>query len=145
MAKPNLPPDNNYTLADRYDRTGGRIYATGTQALVRIVLDQAARDRAAGLNTAGFVTGYRGSPLGGVVLELWRIPDRLKDSRIEFLPAAARDFRRLSPAARKQVDRGLRALAEEPRPPAAKASGRWRASARWSSAPAAWPKRSPSA
>ena len=104
MAKPNLPPDNNYTLADRYDRTGGRIYATGTQALVRIVLDQAARDRAAGLNTAGFVTGYRGSPLGGVDLELWRIPDRLKESRIEFLPAVNEDLAATAMLGSQQVE-----------------------------------------
>ena len=58
-----------YTLDDRYDQTEGRVFLTGTQALVRIMLDQARRDRNAGLKTAGFVSGYRGSPLGGLDLE----------------------------------------------------------------------------
>ena len=66
-------PLADYALGDRYIRTTGRVFLTGTQALVRIALDQARRDRAAGLDTAGFISGYRGSPLGGVDLELWRI------------------------------------------------------------------------
>lgn len=51
-----------YELSDRYDREHGRVFLTGTQAIVRIALDQARRDRAAGLNTGGFISGYRGSP-----------------------------------------------------------------------------------
>ena len=66
VPRPDLAP---YQLEDRYSRTAGRVFLTGTQALVRILLDQARRDRAAGLNTRGFVSGYRGSPLGGVDLE----------------------------------------------------------------------------
>ncbi|MHA6345228.1 indolepyruvate ferredoxin oxidoreductase family protein [Roseivivax sp. CAU 1761] len=81
-----------YSLDDRYDRTEGRVFLTGTQALARIPLDQARRDRAAGLNTAGFVSGYRGSPLGGLDQELWRMGDRLTDNRIEFLPAVNEDL-----------------------------------------------------
>ena len=67
------PSLDSYRLADRYSRDKGRVFLTGTQAIVRIVLDQAKRDQAAGLDTAGFVSGYRGSPLGGVDLELWRV------------------------------------------------------------------------
>ncbi len=67
-----------YRLTDRYDLGEGRVFLTGTQALVRIMLDQARRDRQAGLNTAGFVSGYRGSPLGALDLEFWRIKDLLK-------------------------------------------------------------------
>ena len=76
-----------YQLSDRYEREHGRVFLTGTQAIVRIALDQARRDREAGLDTAGFISGYRGSPLGGVDLELWRITEKLKANRIEFLPA----------------------------------------------------------
>lgn len=81
-----------YQLEDRYNRTEGRVYLTGTQALVRIMLDQARRDRAAGRKTAGFVSGYRGSPLGGLDMELWRQRSRLEQERIEFLPAVNEDL-----------------------------------------------------
>ena len=81
-----------YQLEDRYNRPEGRVYLTGTQALVRIMLDQARRDRQAGRNTAGFVSGYRGSPLGGLDMEMWRQRDRLERERIEFLPAVNEDL-----------------------------------------------------
>ncbi|MFG6584252.1 indolepyruvate ferredoxin oxidoreductase family protein [Sulfitobacter sp. 1A12779] len=81
-----------YKLDDRYDQTEGRVFLTGTQALVRIMLDQARRDRAAGLNTAGFVSGYRGSPLGGLDLEYWRIKDRVAEAGVKFLPAVNEDL-----------------------------------------------------
>src|SRR5262245_31609501 len=57
---------NHVTLDDRYDLAKSRIFVTGYQALVRLTLMQKERDRRAGLNTAGYVTGYRGSPLGGL-------------------------------------------------------------------------------
>ena len=81
-----------YQLDDRYARTEGRIYLTGTQALVRILLDQARRDLAAGLKTGGFISGYRGSPLGGVDMELWRSRTALDAYGIEFLPAVNEDL-----------------------------------------------------
>lgn len=83
---------HSYRLEDRYDATTGRVFLTGTQALVRVLLDQARRDRAAGLNTAGYVSGYRGSPLGGVDQELWRAKSRLKQADITFLPAVNEDL-----------------------------------------------------
>jgi indolepyruvate ferredoxin oxidoreductase len=86
------PQFDTYQLADRYSRTKGRVFLTGTQALVRVMLDQARRDKAAGLNTAGFVSGYRGSPLGGVDLEMWKSREALKDARIEFMPAVNEDL-----------------------------------------------------
>ena len=52
------------TLDDRFNLERSPVLLNGTQALVRLMLIQKARDRAAGLNTAGYVTGYRGSPLG---------------------------------------------------------------------------------
>ena len=60
------------SLADRFDLTKSPVLLNGTQALVRLVLSQAARDHAAGLHTAGYVTGYRGSPLGAVDLQMAR-------------------------------------------------------------------------
>ncbi|MBX2825455.1 MAG: indolepyruvate ferredoxin oxidoreductase family protein [Gammaproteobacteria bacterium] len=81
-----------YQLADRYLRSSGRVYLTGTQALVRVLLDQARRDLCAGLDTGGFVSGYRGSPLGGLDLELWRCKDLLEQWRIDFLPAVNEDL-----------------------------------------------------
>ncbi len=81
-----------YQLSDRYARTKGRVFLTGTQALVRIMFDQARRDRAAGVNTAGFVSGYRGSPLGALDLEFWRERARVKEHNITFLPAVNEDL-----------------------------------------------------
>ena len=82
----------SYQLDDRYVRSTGRVFLTGTQALTRIMLDQARRDRTAGLNTGGFVSGYRGSPLGGVDLEMWRSRERLKANNITFMPAVNEDL-----------------------------------------------------
>ncbi|WP_306047197.1 indolepyruvate ferredoxin oxidoreductase family protein [Nioella sp. MMSF_3534] len=81
-----------YPLDDRYARTEGRVFLTGTQALVRVMLDQARRDRTAGLKTAGFVSGYRGSPLGGLDQEMWRQKTRLAENRIDVLPAVNEDL-----------------------------------------------------
>ncbi|MDE9449589.1 indolepyruvate ferredoxin oxidoreductase family protein [Aliiroseovarius sp. Z3] len=86
------PDFPTYQLADRYGRETGRVFLTGTQALVRIMLDQARRDRATGVNTAGFISGYRGSPLGGLDLELWREKARVADHNITFLPAVNEDL-----------------------------------------------------
>ncbi len=83
---------DDYRLNDRFSRTSGRVFLTGTQALARIMLDQARRDRVAGSNTAGFVSGYRGSPLGGLDMELWRIRDQLQDANVEFMPAVNEDL-----------------------------------------------------
>ena len=54
-----------------------RVYLSGVQALVELPMLQRARDQAAGLNTAGFVSGYRGSPLGSLDQQLWRAKKRL--------------------------------------------------------------------
>lgn len=91
MTEP-APDFTRYRLDDRYTAPSGRVFMTGTQALARIMLDQARRDRAAGMNTAGFISGYRGSPLGGLDQELWRIADRLDQARIRFLPAVNEDL-----------------------------------------------------
>jgi indolepyruvate ferredoxin oxidoreductase len=84
--------DRDYTLEHKYTRTEGRIYLSGVQALVRLPLMQQMRDRAVGLNTAGFISGYRGSPLGGFDLELWKAKKHLKASNIEFQPGLNEDL-----------------------------------------------------
>ncbi|MBF9195849.1 indolepyruvate ferredoxin oxidoreductase family protein [Microvirga terrestris] len=99
-----VPSLDDYRLSDRYARETGRVFLTGTQAIIRIVLDQAKRDRLAGLNTAGFVSGYRGSPLGGVDLELWRVKEQLKEHRIEFLPAVNEDLAATAVLGSQQVE-----------------------------------------
>jgi indolepyruvate ferredoxin oxidoreductase len=81
---PQHPVDLGYTLDDKYTRQEGRIYLSGVQALVRLPLMQALRDRAAGLHTAGYVSGYRGSPLGGLDQALWSAKKHLEAQQIEF-------------------------------------------------------------
>jgi indolepyruvate ferredoxin oxidoreductase len=73
-------------LSDKYELPAGRVYMTGTQALVRLLLAQKQRDKAAGLNTGGFVSGYRGSPLGAMDQELWKARGQLDSHRITFQP-----------------------------------------------------------
>ena len=72
------------SLDDRFDLSKESVLLNGTQALVRLMLMQKARDRAAGLNTAGYVTGYRGSPLGAVDMQMMRASKWLKEADITF-------------------------------------------------------------
>ncbi|MTI10815.1 indolepyruvate ferredoxin oxidoreductase family protein [Curvivirga aplysinae] len=74
------------SLADKYELQEGRVYMTGTQALIRLPLMQRQRDLAAGLNTAGFISGYRGSPLGAVDQQLWSARKYLEENQIQFQP-----------------------------------------------------------
>jgi indolepyruvate ferredoxin oxidoreductase len=82
----------NVSLNDKYELEDGRVFLTGIQALVRLPLMQKARDRAAGLNTAGFISGYRGSPLGGYDQSLWKIKPLLKQNDIHFEPGINEDL-----------------------------------------------------
>jgi indolepyruvate ferredoxin oxidoreductase len=75
------------TLDDKYLLDRGRVYLTGTQALVRLPMMQRQRDVAAGLNTGCFIAGYRGSPLGGFDQALWGARRFLDRSHIKFQPA----------------------------------------------------------
>ena len=75
---------NHVTLDDKYDLTKSRIFVTGFQALVRLTLMQKERDRRAGLNTAGYVSGYRGSPLGGLDQQFQRAEKVLRASDVVF-------------------------------------------------------------
>ena len=72
------------SLADRFDLTKNQVLLNGTQALVRLMLMQSARDRAAGHRTAGYVTGYRGSPLGAVDFQMTRAAAELEKSAGAF-------------------------------------------------------------
>ena len=80
------------SLSDRFDLTKSPVLLNGTQALVRLMLMQKARDRAAGWNTAGYVTGYRGSPLGGVDQAMWRAETLLAAADIRFQPGLNEDL-----------------------------------------------------
>ena len=80
------------SLDDRYTTLGGRAFLTGTQALVRLPMLQRLRDEATGLDTAGFVSGYRGSPLGGLDLALGRTQEHLAAHRIVFQPGINEDL-----------------------------------------------------
>ncbi|MFP4261955.1 MAG: indolepyruvate ferredoxin oxidoreductase family protein [Halomonas sp.] len=90
MTSPVLLDD--YQLSDRYSRATGRIFVTGTQALVRIALRQAELDRRDGRHTAGLISGYRGSPLGGVDQALWQAKASLDACHVDFVPAINEDL-----------------------------------------------------
>jgi len=72
------------TLDDKFLLTEGRVFITGVQALLRVLMDQHRLDTAAGLNTAGFVSGYRGSPLGGLDQQAHRAEAHLKAAEVVF-------------------------------------------------------------
>jgi indolepyruvate ferredoxin oxidoreductase len=80
------------TLEDKYALAEGRVFITGVQALLRMMLDQARRDEAAGLKTAGFVSGYRGSPLGGLDQQAARAARMLGERHILFKEAINEDL-----------------------------------------------------
>ncbi len=85
------PRPDDSLLESKYQQSG-RVYLTGYQALVRLLLLQAERDRAAGLKTAGFVSGYRGSPLGGLDQTLWKAQKFLAAHDIVFQPGVNEDL-----------------------------------------------------
>lgn len=84
--------DRGYQLRDYRTKRDGRIFLTGTQAFVRMLLTQKRCDESAGLRTAGFVSGYRGSPLAAVDMEMWRAKQDLDQDQIRFLPAINEDM-----------------------------------------------------
>jgi len=82
----------NISLEDKYTLEKGRVYISGTQALVRLPMLQKARDLKAGLNTAGFISGYRGSPLGALDQSLWKAKQHLQANDIVFQPGVNEDL-----------------------------------------------------
>jgi len=81
-----------FTLEDKYSLPSGRVFLNGTQALVRLTLMQKARDEKDGLNTACFVSGYRGSPLGMVDKEFWRAAPITAKANVRFQPGINEDM-----------------------------------------------------
>jgi len=86
------PPLADVTLDQKYTLERGRVYLTGIQALVRLTLLQRERDARAGLNTAGYVSGYRGSPLGGLDQALAAARTHLEPAHILFHPGLNEDL-----------------------------------------------------
>src|SRR5499433_3078528 len=80
------------SLDDKYDLNQSHVFVTGYQALIRACLMQKERDRRAGLNTAGYVTGYRGSPLGGLDQQFLRAARQLAAADIKFQPGLNEDL-----------------------------------------------------
>lgn len=83
---------NSVSLDDKYDLNQQRVFITGAQAIVRLLLMQKERDRQAGLNTAGFATGYRGSPLGSLDMQLQAAARHLTPADIKFIPGLNEDL-----------------------------------------------------
>jgi indolepyruvate ferredoxin oxidoreductase len=89
---PAVPVLRDVALDDKYALESGRVYLTGVQALVRLLILQRQRDRLAGLATAGFVSGYRGSPLGGLDQALWKASKFLDRADVRFQPGLNEDL-----------------------------------------------------
>ena len=83
---------NTVSLDDKFDLARERIFISGTQALIRLVLMQKERDRRAGLNTGGYVTGYRGSPLGALDQQFQKAARLLAPQDVVFSPAINEDL-----------------------------------------------------
>ena len=80
------------SLDDKYTLERGRVFLTGMQAITRLAMMQRVRDERAGLNTAGYISGYRGSPLGGLDQTLWRAREHLEKHHVRFHPGLNEDL-----------------------------------------------------
>jgi indolepyruvate ferredoxin oxidoreductase len=92
------------TLDDKYSLGHGRAFMSGVQALVRLPMLQRTRDAAAGLNTAGFVSGYRGSPLGGYDQALWAAKKHLAAQNVVFQPGVNEELAATAVWGTQQLD-----------------------------------------
>jgi indolepyruvate ferredoxin oxidoreductase len=92
------------TLDDKYTLDAGRAFMSGVQALVRLPMLQRVRDAAAGLNTAGFVSGYRGSPLGTYDQALWQAKQHLAAQHIVFQPGVNEELAATAVWGTQQLD-----------------------------------------
>ena len=87
-----LPALRDVRLDDKYELESGRVFLTGAQAFVRLLILQRQRDRLAGLTTGGFVSGYRGSPLGALDQSLWKAKQFLDRANVVFQPGLNEDL-----------------------------------------------------
>ena len=87
-----LPPEQEITLDDKWTLERGRAFMTGTQALIRLPMMQRERDLAAGLNTAGYITGYRGSPVTSVDMTAVKAKKHLDAHHVHFHPGLNEDL-----------------------------------------------------
>ncbi len=92
------------SLDDKYSLAGGRAFMSGVQALVRLPMLQRTRDAMAGLNTAGFVSGYRGSPLGGYDQALWAAKKHLAAQNVVFQPGVNEELAATAVWGTQQLD-----------------------------------------
>ena len=99
-------------LDDKYTLERGRVYLTGIQALARLMIMQRLRDAAAGLNTAGFVSGFQGSPLNNVDKTMWEAEEVLKAHRIHFQPGQNEELAMMGVWGAQQVALDPRATVE---------------------------------
>ncbi|HXP30797.1 MAG TPA: indolepyruvate ferredoxin oxidoreductase family protein [Stellaceae bacterium] len=91
------------SLDDKYTLERGPVFLSGVQAIVRLALDQRRRDARAGLATGGFISGYRGSPLGGVDTALWQVQALLKANDIHFEPGLNEELAATAVAGTQQI------------------------------------------
>ncbi|MDY7540046.1 indolepyruvate ferredoxin oxidoreductase family protein [Undibacterium sp. 5I1] len=96
--------DNDITLDDKFTLERGRAFMTGTQALIRLMMLQRQADEKAGLNTAGYITGYRGSPLGNVDLTAAKAKKHLEKAHVKFHPGVNEDLAATSVWGTQQVN-----------------------------------------
>src|SRR3954465_6252021 len=92
------------SLDDKYALETGRAFMSGVQALVRLPMLQRTRDALAGLNTAGFISGYRGSPLGGYDQALWAAKKHLAAQNIVFQPGVNEELAATAGWGSQQLD-----------------------------------------
>jgi indolepyruvate ferredoxin oxidoreductase len=92
------------TLDDKYSLEQGRAFMSGVQALVRLPMLQRQRDALSGLNTAGFVSGYRGSPLGGYDQALWAAKKHLQANHVVFQPGVNEELAATAVWGTQQLD-----------------------------------------
>lgn len=100
----NIPELRDVSIADKFDLMTGTIFITGKQALSRVPLLQRELDRKRGLRTAGYISGYRGSPLGTIDNELVKIADRLKAANVVFEPGLNEDLAMTAVWGSQQLD-----------------------------------------